>query len=124
MFGPGRLDSMCWTVKPSRLSQTSWSGQTVAVRLEIHVRPSASSTTVGGEYDGLLVVRVVEPADEGRATDAALRAVAKALAVPRRSVTLVRGTSSRRKLIEIEVETSEHEGVRTTVARLRAGDNR
>jgi uncharacterized protein len=67
------------------------------MRLEIHVRPGASTTIVGGEHDGALVVRVVESADEGRATKAALKAVAKALGLPRRSVTLVRGATSRRK---------------------------
>ncbi len=91
------------------------------VRLEIYVRPSASSTTVGGEYDGSLVVRVIESADRGRATEAALAAVAEALSVPRRSVTLVRGASSKRKLIEIEVEASEQEVARTAAANLRAG---
>ncbi len=70
-------------------------------RVEIHVRPGASATAVGGAYDGALVVRVVEPADGGRATDAALSAVAEALGLPRRSVALVRGATSRRKLIEI-----------------------
>jgi len=73
------------------------------MRVEIHVRPNASSTVVGGEHDGALVVRVVEPADSGRATEAALRAVADAVSVPRRSVKLVRGSTSRRKLIEIAV---------------------
>jgi hypothetical protein len=87
--------------------------------VKIHVRPSASATVVGGEYDGALVVRVVEPADGGRATDAALRAVAKALTMPRRSVTLVRGATSRRKLIAIEVGTTEDALVETALARLR-----
>jgi uncharacterized protein YggU (UPF0235/DUF167 family) len=91
--------------------------QTGRMRAEIHVRPSASTTVVGGEYDGALVVRVVEPADGGRATDAALRAVAEALTMPRRSVTLVRGATSRRKLIEIE--TPEDELVEVAMARLR-----
>jgi hypothetical protein len=74
------------------------------VRVEIHVRPGASQPLVGGSYDGVLVVQVAEPADQGRATAAALRAVADALGLPRRSVTLVRGATSRRKLIEIDVD--------------------
>ena len=77
------------------------------MRIEIHVRPGASATAVGGEYDSALVVRVVEPADGGRATDAALKVVAKALSVPRHSVTLVRGARSRKKLIEINAGASE-----------------
>jgi uncharacterized protein YggU (UPF0235/DUF167 family) len=56
---------------------------------------------VGGTHDGALVVRVSEPADSGRATAATLRAVADSLRIPRNSVTLVRGATSRRKLIEI-----------------------
>ena len=77
------------------------------MRVEIHVRPGASATAVGGEYDGALVVRVVEPADAGRATEAALRAVARALGLPRSSVKLVRGATSRRKQIELEATEKE-----------------
>ena len=76
------------------------------MRLEIRVQPSASVTSVGGSYDGALVVRVVEPPERGRATTAALRAVADALGVPRRSVVLLRGPTSRRKVIEVR---SDHE---------------
>ena len=87
--------------------------------MEIHVRPSSSVTMVGGEHDGALVVRVIEPADSGRATEAALRAVAKAVAVSHRSVTLVRGATSRRKLIDIQVANDEAHSLRTTLQRLR-----
>ncbi|MGO9560240.1 MAG: DUF167 domain-containing protein [Acidimicrobiales bacterium] len=90
------------------------------MRVAIHVRPGASRTSVGGEHDGALVVRVVEPADGGRATNAALRAVADALAVPRRSVTLVRGATSRRKLIDIESTPPMDESVKLAMARLRS----
>lgn len=71
------------------------------MRVEIHVRPGSSIRRVGGTYDGVLLVRVTERADRGRATEAALEAVAEALDVPNRMVRLVRGTTSRRKLIEI-----------------------
>jgi uncharacterized protein len=90
------------------------------MRFEIHVRPSASATNVGGEHDGALVVRVVEPADEGRATEAALKAVAKALGLPRRSVSLVRGATGRRKLIDVEVGSSEAYAVEVTLGDLRS----
>lgn len=56
---------------------------------------------MGRTHNGALLVRVPEPADSGRATAAALRAVADSLKIPRNSVTLVRGATSRRKLIEI-----------------------
>jgi uncharacterized protein len=73
------------------------------VQVAIHVRPGASRASVGGTYGGALVVRVVEPADRGRATAAALRAVADALGVPRRSVTLVAGATARRKMVTVDV---------------------
>jgi uncharacterized protein YggU (UPF0235/DUF167 family) len=71
------------------------------VRLEIHVRPSAAKTVVGGTHDGALVVRVKDRPEQGRATEAALDAIAEALGIPRRQVSLVHGTKSRRKLIDI-----------------------
>lgn len=57
---------------------------------------------MGGSHDGALVVTVREPAERGRATKAALDAVAVALGVPRRSVTLASGPASRRKLVEVD----------------------
>jgi uncharacterized protein YggU (UPF0235/DUF167 family) len=89
------------------------------MRVEIHVRPGASHTFVGGEHDGALVVRVVEAAQGGHATEAALRAVAMAVALPRRSVELVRGATSRRKLIEIAVGRDERQAVGAALQRLR-----
>ena len=71
------------------------------VRLEIHVRPNAAKTVVGGTHDGALVVRVKDRPEHGRATEAALDAVAEVLGIPRRQVSLVHGTKSRRKLIEV-----------------------
>jgi uncharacterized protein YggU (UPF0235/DUF167 family) len=77
------------------------------LRLEVHVRAGAARTEVGGSHDGALVVRVAEPPDRGRATNAALGAVADALGVPHRAVTLVRGATSRRKLVDVAAGDSE-----------------
>jgi uncharacterized protein len=73
----------------------------------IRVRPGAGRTAVGGSYDGALVVRVAERAVDGRATDAALGAVAAALGVRRRDVALVTGATSRTKVVEIPDHTAE-----------------
>jgi hypothetical protein len=67
----------------------------------IRVRPGAGRTAVGGSHGGALVVRVAERAVDGRATEAALAAVASALGVRRREVTLVTGATSRTKVVEI-----------------------
>lgn len=64
--------------------------------------PGSSRTSVGGERDGALVVRVSAPAVEGKATSAALDAVATAFGVRRRAVTLVSGATSRTKIIDVD----------------------
>ena len=61
---------------------------TAPVRVTIRVHPGSRQPGVGGNHDGALVVRVRERAVDGRATEAALTAVADALSVPRRTVTL------------------------------------
>jgi uncharacterized protein YggU (UPF0235/DUF167 family) len=71
------------------------------VRIAIWVRPGSAHAGVGGEHDGALVVRVSERAVDGRATAAALAAVAAAFGVRRHTVTLVAGASSRRKLVDV-----------------------
>ena len=74
------------------------------VRVAVRVKPGASRNAVGGRHDGpygpALVVSVNAPAVDGRATEAAVRAVAKALRVPAGSVTIRLGQSSRDKLLE------------------------
>jgi uncharacterized protein YggU (UPF0235/DUF167 family) len=71
------------------------------VKVAIRVQPGARHTAVGGTFDGALVVRVRERAVEGRASKAALAAVAKALGVPVRDVTLVSGATSRTKIVDV-----------------------
>ncbi len=57
---------------------------------------------MGGAHDGALVVRVTARAVDGRATEAALAAVADAFGVRRSAVTLVTGATSRTKLVEVD----------------------
>ena len=72
------------------------------MRLTIRVTPGSRRAEIGGTHDGSLVVKVRERAVEGKATDAALAALAEALGVPRRAVTLVHGATSRTKVVEID----------------------
>jgi uncharacterized protein YggU (UPF0235/DUF167 family) len=72
---------------------------TVAIR----VKPGSRRARVGGCHAGAwgpaLVIAVTEPAVDGRATEAALRATAAALGLRRSVVSLRAGESSRDKLI-------------------------
>jgi uncharacterized protein YggU (UPF0235/DUF167 family) len=67
----------------------------------VRVRPGAQRTRVGGEHAGALVIAVKEPAVGGRATEAALRALADALGLRRRHVRLVSGATRRTKVVEV-----------------------
>jgi hypothetical protein len=71
------------------------------VRISIWVRPGSVHPRVGGEHAGRLVVRVSERAVDGKATEAAVAAVAAAFGVPKTAVTLVAGASSRSKIAEV-----------------------
>jgi len=71
------------------------------MRITIRVRPGSTRPAVGGEQAGALVVRVSAPAVDGRATEAALAAVAAAFGVRRAAVTLVTGRTSRTKVVEV-----------------------
>jgi len=80
-------------------------GERVAgsMRVRVRVKPRASRPAVGGRYaGGELLVAVREPAVDGRATQAALRAVADALGVATSRVVLVSGASSRTKVMSVE----------------------
>jgi uncharacterized protein YggU (UPF0235/DUF167 family) len=81
------------------------------VRILVRVKPGSYRTQVGGRYDGpsgsALVVAVAARAVEGQATKAVLQAVADAFGVKRSAVTLVRGATSRDKLLEVAGDSAE-----------------
>ena len=71
------------------------------MRIAIRVRPGSARPGVGGEHAGALVVRVSARAADGKATEAALAAIAAAFGVRRNGVTLVTGASSRTKIVDV-----------------------
>jgi uncharacterized protein len=71
------------------------------MRITIRVRPGSARPGVGGDHAGALVVRVGARAVEGKATEAALAAVADAFGIRRGAVTLVAGASGRTKIIDV-----------------------
>ena len=77
------------------------------MRVTIRVRPGAGRTAVGGSHDGALVVRVAARAVDGKATEAALAAVADAFGVRRSAVALVSGATARTKIVDVDGGTEE-----------------
>lgn len=71
------------------------------VRLRIRVQPRASRTEVAGAYGDALRVRLTAAPVDGAANDMLVRFLAETLGVGRAAVRLVRGESSRTKVIEV-----------------------
>jgi uncharacterized protein YggU (UPF0235/DUF167 family) len=89
------------------------------IRTVLYVRPRARPG-VGGTYADALLVKVPQPAHQGKATAAALAAVSEALGLAPRSVILVRGATTRRKVIDITVPTDIARTVKADLVRLRS----
>lgn len=78
------------------------------VRVTVRVKPGASRTKVGGQYgeaaaghSGTLIVFVAQRAVDGAATEGVLKAVAKAFGLRRADVDVVKGQTSRTKVLEL-----------------------
>lgn len=69
-------------------------------RLAVKVTPGAREETVT-LADGVVLVKVRAPADKGAANDAVTQVVARALGLAPSRVTLVRGGTSRHKVLRV-----------------------
>lgn len=70
--------------------------------LRLRVTAGASRDAIAGWRGDALRVRVAAPPERGKANEAVLRLVAAALGVERRRLRLVRGATSRDKLVEVD----------------------
>ena len=75
--------------------------------LQVQVVPNASRTVVAGLHDGALRVRLMAPPIDGRANAALLAWLAGALGLPRRSVQLLSGDTSRRKRVALDCPSAQ-----------------
>ncbi len=67
--------------------------------ISVHAQPGAKKSSVAGLHGDALKVRVAAPPVEGKANDALTAFVARALGLPRRAVSIVKGESSREKVL-------------------------
>ena len=70
--------------------------------LNVRLQPRAGADEVVGERDGRLLVRVKAPPVDGRANAALEKLVAKRAGVPKSAVSVVRGHTSRDKVVRVE----------------------
>lgn len=73
------------------------------VTFTVRVTPRASTSGLGGERAGALVVRVTAPPLDGRANEAVMALLAEALDVPRSVVRLESGATGRTKVVSVPV---------------------
>ena len=72
-----------------------------ALVLTLHVQPGAAHTAVDGEHGDALKLRLAAAPVEGKANAELVRWLAGAFGVPRRNVVLLRGETSRAKVLRI-----------------------
>jgi uncharacterized protein (TIGR00251 family) len=73
-----------------------------ALVLTLHVQPGSKRTEVAGAHGDALKVRLAAPPVDGKANAELLRFIADAYEVPLRNVTLIRGETSRDKIVRVE----------------------
>lgn len=73
----------------------------VGVRLEVKVQPRSSRNQIVGEQNGALKVKLTAPPVDGEANAALIDFLASCLKIPRKDINLVKGDTSRLKLVEI-----------------------
>jgi uncharacterized protein (TIGR00251 family) len=78
--------------------QESSGGVTFAVK----VHPRARKNAITGELGDALKLSLTSPPTEGRANEACIEFFAKLLKVPRSSVTIASGRTSRAKVIRVD----------------------
>jgi uncharacterized protein len=77
-------------------------GVAPTTRLRLRVSPGASRRPgVVGRHGEAWKVRVAAPPERGKANDAVLELLAETLALPRSSLAIVSGESSRNKVVEL-----------------------
>jgi uncharacterized protein len=69
--------------------------------LSIYVQPSARASELAGLHGNDLKVRIAAPAVDNKANVAVRALIARALAVPSSNVSVRRGMTSRRKVLEV-----------------------
>ncbi len=67
----------------------------------MQVQPRASRTEVAGPHGGALRIRLAAPPVDGEANAELVAFLARCLHVPKAAVTIVRGGTARRKVVEV-----------------------
>ncbi|MCS5666763.1 MAG: DUF167 domain-containing protein [Dehalococcoidia bacterium] len=75
--------------------------------IKVRVQPKSSRNQVGGFQDGTLRVRVTAAPTEGQANAAVIALLAKTLGVSKSQLEIIRGYSSRDKVVSVDTLTDQ-----------------
>ena len=87
-------------------------------KINVRVQPKASRNQVDGFEDGTLRLRVTAPPTDGKANAGVITLLAKTLGVSKSRLEIVRGHSSRSKVVSIDTLTEQevHRRIKAEVA--------
>lgn len=74
------------------------------MRVTVRVTPRSRQRRLEQAADGTWRAMIPEPPEDGRANEAVIELLAKHFDVPKRSLRIVRGQTSRQKVVEIASE--------------------
>ena len=83
-------------------------GSAECVTFAVKVHPRAKKNAITGELGDALKVSLTTPPVDGRANEACIEFFAKLLKVPRTSVTIASGLTSRNKVIRVAGVTEQY----------------
>jgi uncharacterized protein len=104
----------CWHWCPWRQRATYASGM---AEIEVRVIPRARRNEIRDERGGRLLVRLTAPPVDGAANTALCRLIARRAGVSARRVSIVRGQTSRDKVVRVEGLTAAELRAAVTLAR-------
>jgi len=87
---------------------------------EIKLHPRAKKDAITGELGDALKVSLIAPPIDGRANEACIEFFANILRVPRSSITIASGQSSRNKIIRVAGLSADEVGARLKICYDRA----
>jgi uncharacterized protein len=73
------------------------------MKIHVKVKPSSKQQSITEETDGSLTIHLKSPPVDGKANDELIKLLAKKYQVPKSKITIQLGSSSKIKLVDIEV---------------------
>jgi uncharacterized protein len=78
-----------------------------AARLEVYIQPRASRTELAGMHGGAIKIRIAAPPVDNAANHALIDFLAQRLDVAKSRVRIISGSTSRRKVLEVDGITTD-----------------